>query len=370
VADIRRVAILGAGHGGCAAAADLTLRGFEVRLHARSPERVEALGRGITLRRDGSERVAQPALVTPDLTAAVPGADLVMLIVPAHAHEACARALVPFLSESTVVMLNPGHTGGSLHFATSLARLGAPVPALCETVTLTYICRLEGPATVAIYRETAGLRFAALPAARTEELARWLRPLFPNLKPVANVLETGLMNINAVIHPPGMVMNAGWVEFTRGDFLFYKDSLTPAVARVIEAVDSERLLLGEKLGLDLPAFIDYFQAAGLTSEAARRSRSVYRAMQESAPNRTIKAPPSLDHRYLHEDIGYGLVPMSELARLVGLPTPTMDALIALGSVAQGRDYRRDGLTLERMGLHGATVDTLWRRVSEGVTRSQ
>ena len=33
---IRSVAILGAGNGGCAAAADLTLRGYEVRLFNRT----------------------------------------------------------------------------------------------------------------------------------------------------------------------------------------------------------------------------------------------------------------------------------------------------------------------------------------------
>ena len=38
---IRTVAVLGAGHGGCAAAADLTRRGFSVRLQARSAERLE-----------------------------------------------------------------------------------------------------------------------------------------------------------------------------------------------------------------------------------------------------------------------------------------------------------------------------------------
>ncbi len=40
---IKTIAILGAGHGGCAAAADLTLRGFAVRLHARSAERLAPL---------------------------------------------------------------------------------------------------------------------------------------------------------------------------------------------------------------------------------------------------------------------------------------------------------------------------------------
>ncbi len=361
---IRTVAVLGAGHGGAAVAADLTLQGREVRLQSRRAERLAPLRAGITLTgvRKGT---AAPALVTTDLGAAVEGADLVVLVVPAVAHEDYARALAPLLRRDTIVMLNPGHTGGSLHFAAALRKAGGRLPALCETVTLTYICRMEGPATVAVYRETGRLRFAALPATRTAELHERLRPLWPNLRPAASVLETGLMNINAVIHPPGMLLNAGWVEQTGGSFLFYREAITPAVARVIEAVDAERLAVARALGLGLPAFIDYFCEAGLTTEEARRSRSVYRAMQESGPNRTIRAPASLDHRYLNEDVGFGLVPMRELGALAGVSTPAIDSLITLASLAQGRDYRAEGLTLDRMGLAGASVDALRRRVTEG-----
>ncbi len=75
-------------------------------------------------------------------------------------------------------------------------------------------------------------------------------------------------------------------------------------------------------------FIDAFYEAGLTTKAARDSGDIARACRESAPNKTIKSPPSLDHRYVHEDVGYGLVPMAALGRLAGVPTPTIDALIA------------------------------------------
>lgn len=360
--EIRKVAILGAGHGGCAAAAILTLRGYEVRMHSRSEERLSPLRDGITLRGE-RQGAARPSLLTTDLKAAASGADLVMLVVPSVAHEGYARALAPILDSKQIVYLNPGHTGGGLHFASELREAGGPPVSICESVTLTYICRMEGEAAVGVYRETANLRFAALPAGRTEELARILRPLFPNLRPAANVLETGFMNINAVIHPPGMLMNAGWIEFTGGDVLFYKESITPSVARVIEEVDAERLAVSERLGLNLPAFIDYFCEAGLTSEAARQSRSVHRAMLESGPNRTIKSPSSLDHRYIHEDVGYGLLPMSEFGRLVGVPTPAMDGLITLASIALEKDYRREGLTLARMGVEGLSHEALLTSVS-------
>lgn len=362
--DIKKVAVLGAGHGGCAVTGDLTLRGYEVRLHGRSAERVAALRGGITVR-GVREGVARPALVTTSLADAVAGADLVALIVPSVAHGGYATALAPLLPEGATVFLDPGHTGGALHFATAFARAGGRRVRLCETVTLTHICRMEGPATVAIYRITSNLRFAALPGRDAAGLAAELRPLFPDIVPVAHVLETGLMNLNAVIHPPGMLMNAGWIEFTRGDFLFYREAITPAVARMIEAVDAERLAVARALGVDVPAFIDYFCTAGLTTEEARASRSVYRAMQESGPNRTIKSPPSLDHRYVHEDVGYGLVPMAELGVLAGAPTAVIDAVIVLCSVAMERDYRREGLTLDGMGLAGLTREALLTKIREG-----
>src|SRR5258707_320314 len=42
---IQKIAVLGAGNGGCAAAADLTLRGFQVRLFARSESTIAKLAK-------------------------------------------------------------------------------------------------------------------------------------------------------------------------------------------------------------------------------------------------------------------------------------------------------------------------------------
>jgi opine dehydrogenase len=135
---------------------------------------------------------------------------------------------------------------------------------------------------------------------------------------------------------------------------------------VISAVDAERLAVARTLGVPAKTFLETFFEAGLTTAGALASGSVAQACRESGPNRTIKSPPSLNHRYLHEDVGYGLVPMAELADLAGVPTPTIDSLIHLASTAQGLDYRRDGLTLERLGLQGLTVEALLRVVREGV----
>jgi len=52
------------------------------------------------------------------------------------------------------------------------------------------------------------------------------------------------------------------------------------------------------------------------------------------------------------------VPMAEIGKLLGLKTPMMDALITLASTALSIDFPAEGLTLEKMGLAGATADSL------------
>jgi opine dehydrogenase len=358
---IRKIAILGAGNGGCAAAADLTLRGYEVRLFSRSDATLLPIIKqgGIKLSEAGEERFAAPYFHSPHIVPVIEGVDLIIVAAPAVAHEYLAQSMAAHLRDGQRILLNPGHTGGSLHFANILRRAGNEASVrLCETVTLTYICRMLKPAHVEIYRRTTNLRCAAFPARDTHDLIGEIQSIYPNVTVAENVLETGLSNINAIMHPAGMLGNAGWIEVTGGQFLYYRDGVTPAIAAWIEEVDKERLQIVNCLGIKPLPFVDIFYQAGLTSAEARASGSVYRAIHESEPNFKIKAPVGLDHRYLHEDVGYGLVPMAQMGRLFGIKTPVMDSLITLASVANGIDYSKEGLTLEKIGLEGVPAENL------------
>src|SRR5262245_2935922 len=105
---VKTVAVLGAGHGGCAAAADLTLRGFDVRLHARNEARLAPLrARGGIEARGVQQGFAPLALMTTDLGEAIAGADLIMLVVPAVGHGYYASTLAPLIDESRPILLNP-----------------------------------------------------------------------------------------------------------------------------------------------------------------------------------------------------------------------------------------------------------------------
>ncbi len=365
---IKTVAVLGAGHGGAAACADLTRRGFSVRLHARRAERLAAIRErgGLEVRgiHDGFVPVRE---LTTDLAQAVIGAELIMLVVPSVAHEDYAAALVPLVRAEVPILLNPGHTGGGLHFLNALRRAGYRGPVqIGETVTLTYICRMAGPAIVEIYSYTKKLGFASLPGSKTRELHAQFLPLYPELIAKTSVIETGLSNINAIFHPPGMLMNTGWIEHSGGNFLFYAEGMTESVGRVVTAIDAERMAVAKALGVPATPFLDIFYGAGLTTQAAHASGSVARACRESAPNLTIKSPPALDHRYIHEDVGYGLVAFSAFGRLAGVATPVIDAHVTLAGAAMGIDFWKTGLTLDKMGLDGVRGDELLRRVAQGM----
>jgi opine dehydrogenase len=365
---IQKIAILGAGNGGCAAAADLTLRGYEVRLYSRTSGTLEPIRQrgGIEILEEGKRSFASPHLVTSNMAEAVGGAGLIMIVAPSVAHERLGKSLAPHLTDGQWIFLNPGHTGGSLHLASLLRGWGIEAEIrIFETVTLTYICRLIAKAKVEIYRRTTGLGAAAFPAKLTSEIIPALQAIYPEVVQAENVMETGLANINAVMHPAAMVGNAGRIESTSGNFYFYREGITPAIANMIAAVDRERLEIVKRLGLPALSFVEIFYRAGLTSESARSSGSVYRAVKESAPNRTIKSPASLDHRYLHEDIGYGLVPMAEIGSLLGVETPVIDALITLASEMNQTDYRAEGLTLEKMGLAAVKPEDLPALLHEG-----
>ena len=168
------------------------------------------------------------------------------------------------------------------------------------------------------------------------------------------MLEADLANLNAILHPPGMVCNAGWIEATAGKFGFYAEGSGPAVAQVMDAIDHERLALARALGVRAVPFAELFRQLGFTAGGQVRAGGAYHAIQHSELIRPIQSPPRLDHRYLHEDVGWGLVPWMHLAAAARSPAPTITALTHLAGTINGIDYPRKGLTLQQMGLAGKT----------------
>lgn len=353
MSDPARVAILGAGNGGCAAAADLGHRGFDVRLFNRTRATLDPIIErgGIEMTGALGDAYVSLEVVTDDIDTALSGAEIVMLCVPTSAHPYYAESLAERLTPDQIVFLNPGHMGGGLYMAHEIhRRTGRTEVRICESTTLSYGCRMKSPILVNIMFTLRNLAFAAFPGKYQDELHSSVKRLYPELVQASNVLETGFLCINSVEHPPQAICNAGWLEFTQGDYYFYREGTTPSVGRVIDALDRERLAVAAAIGVPTRPFVDYFYESGYTSERAASIGTAHAALQDSEPNRWIKGPKSLDHRYLHEDVGRGLVPWAQMGASVGVPTPVMDAMITFASSINAIDYRVEGMTLDRIGL--------------------
>jgi opine dehydrogenase len=360
------VGVIGAGNVGCALAAHLTLRGFTVRLCNRSPGRLDEIRRagGITVT-GALEGFASIATLTTNVTEAVHDVDVVAVTVPTPGLPFYAEALAETTREDQVIWLDPGHSGGALYLGAEMLRRRDRIPLLCQLSTASHGSRMADPTTVGVFALPAA-SLAAFPSRSLGECHARIDALLPGqFSRAASVLELDLQNVNAIMHPPQMVCNASWIEATRGDFLIYREGSGPATARVIQAVDSERMALAAALGVPTLSLVEALATAGYTSAEAAATGSVYRALQAGEPIGRVKAPPTLDHRYLHEDVGWGLVQWISLAALVSVPTPTMEAVTTLAGVCNGVDYYGEGLTLARMGMAGLRAEQVRSYAQDG-----
>jgi opine dehydrogenase len=249
-------------------------------------------------------------------------------------------------------MAAPGHT---LLLIPNTIRRAGTLGIFCESSSLPFICRKSTPSRIRVTRAAQILYFAAFPGEQIDTVSERVRQVFPQIEPTPSLLDTVFPYTNAIHHPPALLLNVGRVESTGGDYHHYYDGITPSVGRLIDALDRERVAVAAGLGVKIEPLPQFFFRMGYTNAAGRDGGTAYDVFHNSEPNRWIKAPASIDHRFLNEDVPYGLVAIAELGRLAGVATPCADAVIAIASIVAGRSYRDEGLTRERMGIGGMSV---------------
>lgn len=362
-----RYTVVGAGHGGKAMAAHLALMGYAVTLYNRTPEHVAAirarLGIELTSNHGGPGGFARLVCVTSVMGEALEQADLIMVVVPSTAHAEIARNMAPHLRDGQIVILHPGRTLGAIEFDAVLRNAGCTAKAIiAEAETLIYASRSEGPAQVRIFGIKEAVPLAALPATATPTVLEALAPAYPQFIHGIDVLHTGLNNMGAIFHPALTILNAGRIEATRGEFQFYMEGVTPAVARVLEVLDRERVTVAAALGIRARTALEWLQMA-----YASQGEGLYEAIQNQTGYVGIMAPPTIHHRYISEDVPMSLVPIASLGQRYGVAVAGIDSIVRLGSILHRTNYWRGGRTVQKLGLEDLGVSELTRYVKEGFT---
>ncbi|PUE31622.1 NAD/NADP-dependent octopine/nopaline dehydrogenase family protein [Limnohabitans sp. Hippo4] len=340
-----KIAIVGAGNVGQAIAGHMTLLGHDVRLYSRWERDFEAINStgGIELSGDVEGRAAKPLLTT-DIERAVKGADTVIVAAPAFAHAYLSQQLAVLLEPEQLVVFQPSVLGSSLELARHFASARRPPCLIAETPTSLYTCRLRGPAKVYIGAIKQAVQLATIPHMACDKALNRLSQYFGNRYVAGtDTLSVGLGNCNAIYHVPPAVLNIKTVEDS--DKLPQHTLVTPRIAEVINALDEERLSLAAALDVKTHSFWQFLEAAYGVTDGTYVERIVQGYGRQAFPE-----PDSLTHRYFTEDIPFGLVTWSSLAKQIGLPLPLTDAFIRISGILCDTDFEATGRTARVLGL--------------------
>ena len=319
---IKTIAIVGAGPGGFRLVANLGLLGYRLRLNDIDEAKLTAIRARGGIDVEGTPGGFAPLeLATTDLRATVDGADLIIVVSGGNTQPTVARALAPLLVDGQTILLMQGNTGGSLVVRRELDGVGCKAKNdLAETDTYPYAMRAIGPTTMRQTTQKRWMQIAAYPGNRSVAVHARLVPLFPQAVAAPDILHTGLMNVNAILHVANCIANAARIE-RGGGYLFYGEGVTAAVARMYEAIDAERMAIAAALDVNVPSLVDWIARAYNVREADLVKTFQRLSAEPDGPYVVNKAVGTLNHKYITEDVPTGLIPMSELGLATGTPTP-------------------------------------------------
>jgi opine dehydrogenase len=363
---VETVAIIGAGIGGIYLAAELGIAGLKLRLHDIDDTRltdIRAFG-GIDVEgeRGGFAAVER---ATSDLRAAVDGADVIIIVTGGNTQETVAQSLAPLLRDGQIILLVQGNTGGSLIVRRALDAAGCRAEiAVAEMDNYPYSCRRLAPARIRPIVAKRWLQIAAFPGNRIAAVHSRLSRLFPQAVAAPNALYTGFTNANAMLHVANCVANAARIESGAG-YKFYAEGVTPAVARLYQAINGERVAVAAALGASVPSLEDWFDRAYGVREGSLVETCQRLTYNSDGPYQATGTPSSLDHKFITEDVPTGLIPMSALGAAAGVPAPAIDALVSVVRSMTGKDFTAEGRTLGRLGLSGMGAAEIARVMNDG-----
>lgn len=353
---VERVAVMGAGPGGLAAAAVVASKGAHVSLYNRSFDRMESVRQrgGIEIEGDLGENFIQIPSITTDAEAAVKDAQLILIVVPAYGQVKMLETALPYLHPGQAILLLCG-SAGSLEAGLRLRQAGFSLDDVLigETNTLPQSARLVGESKIRIRIRLPGrIRTAAFPGRNTQEMVAAIGETM-RLNPKPNVLDPGLNNPNFLVHPAPMLLNYAAIERAEGMLSLMNEGMTDGVLRLLDAVDNERTSLQRVLGLDILPVDDLYREQGSGPQVYREKGEPFNLRDRIWP------------RYIDEDVPYGSVLLSSLGKMLGVPTPICDGINACLSVVEQTNFVATGRTVEKLGIDGLDRDALLHYLDTG-----
>lgn len=392
------IAVLGGGNVAKAIAGDCALGGAKVNICDVMPFATNSLrgvaqagikfyGEQMNLYGFQREGTAKMNLVTTEVAEAVKGAGIIVIATTVPGHRPMFEKLIPCLEDGQVVMIFPDNFG-TLLLRKMMREAGCDKKVIVGGwSSSTYGSRIDMAGKlptnrVKVYYRAITLRGAAMPACDTEafiEASKYL-PSFDAVTygdgPVAadTVIDTGLSNVNPVLHCPGTILGVSTMEnFGRifGDdrlkFSIYSHAYCPSISEVQYAFYQEECALAKAMGVSIQPYDkqDFFSRENVLGQEYMGKDYVI-PFTDQDPIQYGTGPFTMENRYITEDIPVGCNIYSQLGKAYGVATPIIDSMITLAQAMLNRNLLnvRYAYTLEDLGIGGMTVEQLNKYLRE------
>ena len=360
---------------GAVCAADLTLSGHEVRFTV-FPEQKDQLpairkAGGFTVEGDAQHLVskktgfAKLAAICDTTGEALQGAAAVLIEVDMHQLEAKFSAMIPEFARGAVVHVQSHGYWPAARLTPLLRRAVREDVLVTEAPAPTHAARVDG-AVVTPKGLRKGIRIATVPASRCDEALAVLKPLFPDFAAASSVLQTGLENLNLIVHPAMVLPNIGAMERAKLEgrkFGFYQEGVVPAAGVLGDALDAERRLVCKAYGVEHTPM-----AKAIEQYYGFKSATFYEAMQNPVYKSFPAFQPDIWRTWSSDDLRYAVVPCAQLAEQAKIALPLHRAFAEILGVLLGVDPWTCGPSLADMDLEGSP-EAVKKRVLGSTQRS-
>ena len=371
MSDLIRVLICGTGNGAHALAGILSTRpNVEVIVLSQNTDKVERWknlmhtnGFTVTARERGCEQVdytAKPFRVT-DQPDQARGCDIIIFVVAAFQHWKYLTALEPYLEDGCLIVGLPGQNGFEFDVRRALRR-GIKNHILMNFDSLPWICRIvefgKSVKISGIKNNLIGAVQGNAAQARISDPLACMQELLgpaPKLTLSGHMLGITLRSLNAYSHPP--IMYARWKDWDGKPLeqppLFYQ-GVDEATAELLNKISDEVVAISRRImmqhpDVDLSQVIPMYEwDISCYGHDIQDKTNLMTAMRTNTTYEGITHPmsqtedggyvPNFQHRFLKEDIPFGLVVIRSIAEIAGVPTPYIDEVLLWSQGRLGKEY--------------------------------
>ncbi len=352
------IAIVGAGNAARSLACYLSKQGFSPHILVRSAEKVKNLSQRRSIvctgKVEGDYSIVE---ATTEPGPMLSKCATIFVATTTDAYADVARLLAPYLTEHHEVILFSGKFAGVVEFKNALG-VRAHYPALVETDSL-FASRIQEDESVWIRGIKQWTLYSSWNRSQTKRSGSIMRRFFPTLGEAENIVQRGLTDFGAFAHPSTMIANMTNIDRNTG-FLFYYEGFTQNTLILLEQLEEEFRSIArayETNIIPMKELLNRYYGCDTSGDLLQAMRTV--------PNYSFsKAPGTLQHRFIEEDVASSLVPMQHLAQKAKVRTPLIDSIINISTVLLQRDFVSNGRTLAKLGWNDMSHAEILRAIYE------